>query len=253
MGFFVRYLLIIIGILHSCEATTEPPVIPLPMTTTQTTSDATSPSGGFQIPDSTSEQTTEPPVIPLPMTTTHRPPAHGTSPSGGFQPSKLNIQVPSCALPFPMCCPGRNDACRRVSCYCDQYCLQNNDCCSDYVSTCTATITSAPTVTLPEGSTWQSDNTTTSSTASTTRTTSDATPPSGGFRISNSTSEAPRMTSAATTYSPDTRPVRVFLNAHILSSYNEDEVFKAFSDYVSRVLQQSCRGCTVSLGLIRTP
>ncbi|KAF7222645.1 transcript variant X3 [Nothobranchius furzeri] len=209
MGFFVRYLLIIIGILHSCEATTEPPVIPLPMTTTQTTSDATSPSGGFQIPDSTSEQTTEPPVIPLPMTTTHRPPAHGTSPSGGFQPSKLNIQL--------------------------------------------ATITSAPTVTLPEGSTWQSDNTTTSSTASTTRTTSDATPPSGGFRISNSTSEAPRMTSAATTYSPDTRPVRVFLNAHILSSYNEDEVFKAFSDYVSRVLQQSCRGCTVSLGLIRTP
>ncbi|XP_070412214.1 uncharacterized protein [Nothobranchius furzeri] len=207
MGFFVRYLLIIIGILHSCEATTEPPVIPLPMTTTQTTSDATSPSGGFQIPDSTSEATTEPPVIPLPMTTTQTT-SDGTSPSGGFQ-------------------------------------LSN--------STSEATITSAPTVTLPEGSTWQSDNTTTSSTASTTRTTSDATPPSGGFRISNSTSEAPRMTSAATTYSPDTRPVRVFLNAHILSSYNEDEVFKAFSDYVSRVLQQSCRGCTVSLGLIRTP
>ncbi|XP_070412212.1 uncharacterized protein [Nothobranchius furzeri] len=252
MGFFVRYLLIIIGILHSCEATTEPPVIPLPMTTTQTTSDATSPSGGFQIPDSTSEATTEPPVIPLPMTTTQTT-SDGTSPSGGFQLSNSTSEVPSCALPFPMCCPGRNDACRRVSCYCDQYCLQNNDCCSDYVSTCTATITSAPTVTLPEGSTWQSDNTTTSSTASTTRTTSDATPPSGGFRISNSTSEAPRMTSAATTYSPDTRPVRVFLNAHILSSYNEDEVFKAFSDYVSRVLQQSCRGCTVSLGLIRTP
>ncbi|XP_015812503.3 uncharacterized protein [Nothobranchius furzeri] len=208
MGFFVRYLLIIIGILHSCEATTEPPVIPLPMTTTQTTSDATSPSGGFQIPDSTSEATTEPPVIPLPMTTTQTT-SDGTSPSGGFQLSNSTSEA--------------------------------------------ATITSAPTVTLPEGSTWQSDNTTTSSTASTTRTTSDATPPSGGFRISNSTSEAPRMTSAATTYSPDTRPVRVFLNAHILSSYNEDEVFKAFSDYVSRVLQQSCRGCTVSLGLIRTP
>nr|XP_015812503.2 uncharacterized protein LOC107384023 [Nothobranchius furzeri] len=208
MEFFERYLLIIIGILHSCEATTEPPVIPLPMTTTQTTSDATSPSGGFQIPDSTSEATTEPPVIPLPMTTTQTT-SDGTSPSGGFQLSNSTSEA--------------------------------------------ANITSAPTVTLPEGSTWQSDNTTTSSTASTTRTTSDATPPSGGFRISNSTSEAPRMTSAATTYSPDTRPVRVFLNAHILSSYNEDEVFKAFSDYVSRVLQQSCRGCTVSLGLIRTP
>ena len=40
------------------------------------------------------------------------------------------------------CCPGTNNTCSQLSngtdnnCYCDQHCLSNNDCCSDYADYC---------------------------------------------------------------------------------------------------------------------
>ncbi|KAI7790493.1 vitronectin [Triplophysa rosa] len=41
----------------------------------------------------------------------------------------------SCAQPSPMCCEGQNDECYR-GCYCDEACLQRNECCPDYTQTC---------------------------------------------------------------------------------------------------------------------
>ncbi|KAJ1195087.1 hypothetical protein NDU88_004369 [Pleurodeles waltl] len=36
-----------------------------------------------------------------------------------------------------LCCPGRNDACRRVNCFCDEACYKYfHDCCSDYFPAC---------------------------------------------------------------------------------------------------------------------
>ncbi|XP_049334765.1 uncharacterized protein LOC125801712 isoform X2 [Astyanax mexicanus] len=40
-----------------------------------------------------------------------------------------------CSTPKVLCCVGRNDSCNQ-GCYCDEYCFQNKDCCSDYNSTC---------------------------------------------------------------------------------------------------------------------
>ncbi|XP_022108097.1 uncharacterized protein LOC110988663 [Acanthaster planci] len=47
------------------------------------------------------------------------------------------------------CCPGRNDACTApgTSCFCDDYCQQASDCCSDFPSGCTNPTTSSATTT----------------------------------------------------------------------------------------------------------
>ncbi|XP_040205593.1 mucin-5AC-like isoform X3 [Rana temporaria] len=37
-----------------------------------------------------------------------------------------------------ICCKGVDSACRRVDCYCDQYCTSNGDCCPDYNLACDA-------------------------------------------------------------------------------------------------------------------
>ncbi|KAG7229283.1 hypothetical protein INR49_012941, partial [Caranx melampygus] len=42
-----------------------------------------------------------------------------------------------CAGPPVLCCLGQNNTCRRITCYCDEICLNASDCCTDYTSTCT--------------------------------------------------------------------------------------------------------------------
>ncbi|XP_029380641.1 cell wall protein DAN4-like [Echeneis naucrates] len=45
-------------------------------------------------------------------------------------------QPAGCAGPPVLCCPGKNNSCSRNGCFCDQFCLNNTDCCPDYISTC---------------------------------------------------------------------------------------------------------------------
>ncbi|XP_042559061.1 uncharacterized protein LOC116218478 isoform X2 [Clupea harengus] len=49
----------------------------------------------------------------------------------------------SCSSPTSLCCLGQNNSCHRNPCFCDEYCLTNKDCCSDYIQTCRSPCTSA--------------------------------------------------------------------------------------------------------------
>ncbi|XP_028715899.1 somatomedin-B and thrombospondin type-1 domain-containing protein-like [Peromyscus leucopus] len=42
----------------------------------------------------------------------------------------------SCAQPQPLCCPGTDYHCKRGSCYCDEFCRELSDCCSDHRALC---------------------------------------------------------------------------------------------------------------------
>ncbi|KAJ1195648.1 hypothetical protein NDU88_004916 [Pleurodeles waltl] len=51
-----------------------------------------------------------------------------------------------------LCCPGRNDACSRVNCFCDEACYkQFHDCCSDYFPACQGGNDAPPGFGIPTG------------------------------------------------------------------------------------------------------
>ncbi|KAG9348047.1 hypothetical protein JZ751_004067 [Albula glossodonta] len=47
----------------------------------------------------------------------------------------LNSYSGSCSEEPALCCSGNDYNCFR-GCFCDQACIQNNDCCPDYINTC---------------------------------------------------------------------------------------------------------------------
>ncbi|XP_043926817.1 fibrillin-2-like [Protopterus annectens] len=66
---------------------------------------------------------------------------------------------PGCSSgPSPLCCEGDNNDCKPLNaiCFCDAFCLNFNDCCQDYISTCkraTTTMTTTTTASSPQNST----------------------------------------------------------------------------------------------------
>ncbi|TRY96802.1 hypothetical protein DNTS_005133, partial [Danionella cerebrum] len=41
-----------------------------------------------------------------------------------------------CSSPPILCCAGQNNTCIKTDCFCDEYCMNAQDCCSDYIQTC---------------------------------------------------------------------------------------------------------------------
>ncbi|XP_038133979.1 mucin-5AC [Cyprinodon tularosa] len=125
---------------------------------------------------------------------------------------------PGCSALPVLCCPGHNNSCFRVGCFCDEYCMIARDCCSDFGLTCAQFL-----------------NSTNSSTTSPppTATTVNGTVTSNRFNTSTSTS-------------PDFQPVTLHLKVSLLARdrENKDRISEALSNYLSSILlQQSCENC----------
>ncbi|XP_037837928.1 uncharacterized protein LOC119618063 [Kryptolebias marmoratus] len=100
MDYFALHLFVIVGVLHSYDA--------------QTTFTTTSPTAQTAFTN---------------ISVTARQPVATTS-----------LTDSGCAGPPMICCASQNNSCQRGGCYCDEYCLNASDCCSDFVSTCNVSI-----------------------------------------------------------------------------------------------------------------
>ncbi|KAM4728107.1 uncharacterized protein FYW61_011248 isoform 2-T2 [Anableps anableps] len=102
----------------------------------------------------------------------------------------INTTATGCSDPPVLCCPGRNNSCRRT-CYCDEACVELGDCCSDFNLTCiqffNSTNSSTPSPPLTE--TTESRNTSATSDGVSTSTSTSAV-----FNSTNSSTPSPPLT-----------------------------------------------------------
>ncbi|XP_028834100.1 uncharacterized protein LOC114789149 [Denticeps clupeoides] len=175
---------------------------------------------------------------------------------------EMVISQGKCSAPSVLCCVGQNNFCYR-GCYCDQFCIENKDCCSDYIPTCQPTTAEADSTALPAPQTTADAAVTTGTTLAGPATPSQtpAPPPksstyraeafsSGGTAestLSSTTSTGPKESPPA---GPEQVPIRVYIQAKV-AQMPEHAALNTLQNFVRHVesnLQRNvCSDCTVTI------
>ncbi|XP_078542624.1 uncharacterized protein LOC144828385 [Lissotriton helveticus] len=119
----------------STASTTETTEIP------SETSDWTMPDTALVDPDPSTASTTETTEIPSETSDWTMPeyssPTVYNNVTGSFPGYPNYTTTGRCGTEPLLCCPARDDSCRRTNCYCDEYCNRPTpDCCQDYFDAC---------------------------------------------------------------------------------------------------------------------